>query len=109
MDDFEIRLRQAMDAAVADAQPPPAVMELVRRRYRRRISSLAAAAAAVIIVIAVAVPVLSAVRSGQGRAGGARGSGGLLFPGGGRLLLATHGDLEWLYPDGRQMLIASGF
>jgi hypothetical protein len=109
MSDFEARLRMAMDAAVADAQPPPAVMELVRRRYRRRSSLLAAAAVAVVAVVAAAFPVVSALQGGQGRSGAARGSGAPLFPGGGRMLLVTHADLAWLYPDGRETLIAAGF
>jgi hypothetical protein len=33
----------------------------------------------------------------------------LLLAGGGRMLLLAHGDLKWLYPDGRTVQIASGF
>jgi hypothetical protein len=107
MNDFERQLRETMSAMVADAEPPPAVMEQVRRRHRRRNARLAATAA-VIIAIAVA-PVINLLRAGAGQPGNGHASGRLLFPGGGRMLLEAHGDLKWLYPDGRTVQIASGF
>lgn len=109
MTDFERQLRDAMRAAVADAQPPPSVMDSVRRRYRRRNIWLAAASVVTLGVLAAAVPVAGAVQGGGGRPAHGRTSGAPLFPGGGRLLLDRHGDLEWLYPDGRTVRVASGF
>jgi hypothetical protein len=109
MSDFESQLRQAMSAAVADAQPPQAVMELVRRRNRRRNARLAVAGAVAIAVAVAVAPVVNALRSGGGRPAHGRTSGAPLFPGGGRILLRANGDLKWLYPDGRTVQIASGF
>jgi len=109
MNDFETQLGEAMRAAVADAQPPAAVMELVRRRYRRRNTWLAAAAAAAAVVIVTVVPVVSGLHGGRERGRHHHTTGGLLFAGGGRLLLLKRGDLEWLYPDGREVQIARGF
>jgi hypothetical protein len=76
--DFERQLREAMSAMVADAEPPPAVMEGVRRRHRRHNAWLASAGVVVAAVVAVA-PVVSALRTGEGRAGHGHPSGGLLF------------------------------
>ena len=109
MDDFEGQLRRAMSAMVTDAEPPPGVMDGVRRRHRRRNAGLAAACAAVVAVLLLAVPAVSALRSAVGQPGHGRVSGGPLFPGGGRMLLLAHGELMWLYPDGRRVLIGSGF
>jgi len=107
--DFERQLRDAMSAMVADAEPPPAVMERVRRRHRRHNAWLASAGVVVVAAVVAVAPVVSALRTGEGRAGHGHASGRLLFPGGGRMLLIAHGDLKWLYPDGRTMQIASGF
>src|SRR6266702_3368202 len=98
-----------MSAMVADAEPPPAVMERVRRRHRRHNAWLASAGVVVVAAVVAVAPVVSALRTGEGRAGHGHASGRLLFPGGGRMLLIAHGDLRWLYPDGRTMQIASGF
>jgi len=108
MNDFERQLREAMSAMVADAEPPPAVMERVRRRHRRRNARLAAAGAVTIAMMVAVAPVVSSLRAGAGPAHG-HSSGRLLFPGGGRMLLIAHGDLQWLYPGGRTVQIASGF
>jgi hypothetical protein len=109
MNDFERQLRDAMRAAVADAQPPPAVMDSVRRRYRRRSIWLAAASTVTLAVLVAVVPVAGAVGGGGGRPAHGRAPGAPLFPGGGRLLLDRQGVLEWLYPDGRTVRVASGF
>jgi hypothetical protein len=109
MNDFERQLREAMREAVADAQPPRSVMESVRRRYRRRRIWLAVATVVAAAVVVAVVPVAGAVGSGGGRPAHGRTSGAPLFPGGGRLLLYRHGALEWLYPDGRIVRLASGF
>src|SRR5262245_630982 len=98
-----------MRAAVADAQPPAAVMDSVRRRYRRRSIWLAAAGTVTLAVLIAVVPVGDAVAGGGGRPVLSRPSDDPLFPGGGRLLLDRHGVLEWLYPDGRTRRLASGF
>jgi hypothetical protein len=107
--DFERQLREAMSAMVADAEPPPAVMERVRRRHRRHNAWLASAGVVVVAAMVAVAPVVSALRTGEGQAGHGHTSGGLLFPGGGRMLVIADGDLKWLYPDGRTMQIASGF
>jgi hypothetical protein len=109
MNDFERQLRDAMRAAVADAQPPPAVMDSVRRRYRRRSIWLAAASTVTLAVLVAVVPVAGAVGGGGGRPAHGLASGAPLFPGCGRLLLDRQGVLEWLYPDGRTVRIAVGF
>jgi len=109
MSDFERQLREVMDAAVADAQPPSDVMELVRRRHRRRNARLAGASAVALAVLVAAVPVAGALRGGGGPPAHRHGSSAPLFPGGGRILTDHRGVLEWLYPDGRTVWIASGF
>lgn len=109
MSDFERQLREAMSAMVADAEPPPGVMERARRRHRRNNAWLASAGVVIVAAMVAVAPVVSALRTGEGRAGHGHTSGGLLFPGGGRMLLIADGDLKWLYPDGRTMQIASGF
>jgi hypothetical protein len=115
MSDIERQLREAMSAAVADAQPPRAVMELVRRRHRRRNTRVATAGVAILAVVVAAVPVASALLGG-GRPAHRPASAAALFPGGGRILFADPAGqqglgsrLEWLYPDGRTVAIASGF
>jgi hypothetical protein len=110
MNDFESQLREAMRAAVADGQPPPSVMDSVRRRYRRRTIWLAAASVVAVAILVAVVPVAGAVGGGGGgRPAHGRTSVAPLFPGGGRLLRYRHGALEWLYPDGRMVRLASGF
>jgi len=108
MSDIETKLREAMRTAVADAQPPRAVMELVLRRHRRRKTRLAAASAIALAVVVAAVPVAGVLRGGTGRPAH-RPAAAPLFPGGGRLLFADGAGLEWLYPDGRTVQFASGF
>src|SRR5262249_21511078 len=109
MNDFEHQLRDAMRAAVADAQPPPALIDSVRGRHRRRSIWLAAASTVTLAVVVAVVPVAGAVGGGGGRTSHGRVSGAPLFPGGGRLLLDRQGVLQWLYPDGRTVRVASGF
>jgi len=98
-----------MTAAVAECEPPRAIMELVRRRYRRRNRNIAAAGA---LTLAAAITV-TAVTGAVGRQPSPvreHRAAGPLFPGGGRILFATAaGALEWLYPDGRTAQVASGF
>src|SRR5262250_2491700 len=108
MNDFECELREAMRAAVADAQPPLSVMESVRWRHRRRKIWLTAASVVAIAILVAVVPAVGAMRGGGVRPAHGRTSGAPLFPGGGRLLLYRHGALEWLYPDGDTVRIASG-
>jgi hypothetical protein len=98
-----------MREAVADAQPPPLVMESVRRRYRRRSIWLAAASVVALAALVAVAPVAAALRGGGGRPVHGRTSGAPLFPGGGRLLLDRQGVLEWFYPDRRTVRVASGF
>lgn len=66
MSDLGRRLKEAMDAAVADAQPSPGLMDRVRRRHRHRSWMRPALAAAGLAVIAVAATtVLPGVLRGQ--------------------------------------------
>jgi hypothetical protein len=107
MTDLEQQLREVMDAAVADAEPRGDVMRLVRRRYRRRNMRMTAAVAVALAAIVAMVPLIGAVRGrppSRPPAPHVR-----LFPGGGRILLRSHGDLRWLYPDGQTVTIASGY
>ena len=108
MSDIETRLREAMRTAVADAQPPRAVMELVLRRHRRRKTRLAAASAIALAVVVAVVPIATALR-GAGPPAHGHASAAPLFPGGGRLLFADGAGLEWLYPNGRTVQFAAGF
>lgn len=106
MANLERQLRAAMSAAVADAELRGDVMELVRRRHRRRTTRMVAVSAMVLAAAVAAVPLASTLRGGVG---GAHRSRPVLFPGGGRILLGSHGDLRWLYPDGRTVTIAFGY
>jgi hypothetical protein len=109
MSDIETQLREAMRTAVADAQPPRMVMELVLRRHRRRNGRLAAASVIALAAVAAAVPLAGVLRSGAGRPAHRHAATAPLFPGGGRLLFADGTGLEWLYPDGRTVQFAPGF
>lgn len=109
MSEIETQLREAMRTAVADAQPPRAVMELVLRRHRRRNGRLVAASVIALAVAVAAVPLAGVLRSGAGRPAHRHAAAAPLFPGGGRLLFADGAGLEWLYPDGRTVQFASGF
>lgn len=107
MSDLEGRLREAMSAAVADAEPPSGLLDLVRRR-RRRTMRIAAASALALAVVVAAVPVGGAI---WGRARPDHAAAPVIpdFPGGGRMLFATTGSLAWYYPDGHTTAFASGF
>ena len=108
MSDIETQLREAMRTAVADAQPPRAVMELVLRRHRRRNARLAAVSAIALAAVVAVVPLAGVLRGGTGRPAH-RPASAPLFPGGGRLLFADGTGLAWLYPDGRTVQFAPGF
>jgi hypothetical protein len=114
---MEERLRDAITASVEGTGPAFEVMTAIRRRHRRRLRRLAAASAAVILV-AVAGAVFAATQlagtTGQHSAanpGKPREPRLTLpvFPGGGRLLLASAGVLRWLYPDGKTVRIPGSF
>ena len=114
--DLGERLRDAITASVEGAQPSFDVIDAVRRRHRRRLIWVAAASGvAVTAVIAAAVflgvpqggPVHPAPAAKTTAPSTTRATP--VFPGGGRLLLARGGRLEWLYPDGRTVLVARGF
>jgi hypothetical protein len=108
MSDLEERLRDAIDASLADAGPKFDVMAAVRNRHRWRLIR-AMATSVVIVALAVAAGVLIGVpRIGPGSAP-ATGQGLPVFPGGGRLLFADSHGLKWLYPDGKTVRIAAGF
>jgi hypothetical protein len=107
--DIEKQLKEAMTAAVAECEPPRAIMELVRRRYRRRNRNIAAAG---VLILAVAITVTAVTGAVGEPAAPVREhpAAGPLFPGGGRILFATAaGSLVWLYPNGRTAHIAFGF
>ncbi len=108
MNGLEQRLREAIDASVAGAEPSFDVLDAVRHRHRRRLMRVGAASGA-----AVAAVVGAAVFAGLPPGGLAHprpaATAARIFPGGGRLLLVHAGDLMWLYPDGRTIRIARGF
>ena len=108
MSDFESQLREAMNAAVADAEPPRPVLELVRRRYRRR-NAWSAVAGALALAVTVAAVLAAGALRGESRPVHQATSGSVAFPGGGKILVATGAGLAWLYPDGRTSQFASGF
>src|SRR5262249_27806532 len=112
MSDLEERLRDAIDASLADAEPKFDVMAAVRLRHRWRLLLQATAASAVIVAAAVAAAVLlAAPRIGPGgsaptpAASNTAKQAGPVFPGGGRLLFADRHGLKWLYPDGKTVRI----
>lgn len=112
----EERLRDAIAAAVEDAQPTFDVMAAVRsrhRRYRLRVAaSCAGAVCALVFLLTAGIHVglrpvhpPSAGPSKHVKTNARSRS----FPGGGRLLMAGGGVLSWLYPDGRTALIPGDF
>jgi hypothetical protein len=117
MTDLEQRIREAIEASVARAEPNGNVMDEVRRRHHRHLIWTAAAASAIAAsVVAVVLVVLAGALPG-GRPSPAAtktkpvppGRNVPVFPGGGRLLFADRHGLKWLYPDGRAVRIARGF
>ena len=114
MSDLQERLRDAMAASVDGAEPSFDPMTAVRRRHRQRLRRLAAAGAAAIISVTAATAVLAGrlAHPGHQAPGAATTSQNRrapVFPGGGRLLLASGGVLRWLYPDGRTIRIPGRF
>lgn len=108
------RLREAITASVEGAQPSFDVMTSVRRRHRRRLRRLTAAGAAAITAGIAAAVFVAAQPAGTARQHPASkpAKPGLalpVFPGGGRLLLASGGALRWLYPDGKTIGIPGSF
>lgn len=77
MNDFELRLRDAMSAAGGEP-PPPGLMEGIRRRHRHHLIRVGAGCVAVVAALAlVAPPVTHALRSaasGNGPASHGRGT-----------------------------------
>src|SRR5579859_567685 len=77
MTDFEMRLRAAMAAAVANEQPPRNLIQQVRRRHRRHTARVTVAGAASVAAAAVLVPVgIGAVGHGSAPAGRSRPEAG---------------------------------
>lgn len=109
MSDLEEWLRTSMADAVADAEPPNELMELVRRRHRRRGARLRSAAAAIAVLLVAAFVMARAWPAGAPHQAGGGTSHARLFPGGGRLLSVTARGLAWFYPDGRRAVIAPWF
>jgi hypothetical protein len=117
MSDLEERLRNAIDSSVEGAEPSFDVIDAVRRRHRRRlIRVIATSAATVMAVIAAAVLLGLPHRAAPHPPAAAKTNNPNslklttpVFPGGGRLLLANGGGLEWLYPGGRAVQIAGDF
>ena len=108
MTNLEERLRDAIDASLADAEPRFDVMAAVRLRHRRRLIRTAAASVAFVAAAAVAV-VLGAPGIEPGGSEPAAKQAVPVFPGGGRLLFADQHGLKWLYPDGKTVRISAGF
>src|SRR5258707_11567530 len=97
MSNLEYQLREAMRAAVVDAEPRGEVMELVRRRYRRRNMRIAAVSALALATAVAAVPLADAWRGG-GPPAHPHSPAVRLFPGGGRILLRSDGELPRVSP-----------
>src|SRR5258708_34265051 len=100
MSNLEYQLREAMRAAVVDAEPRGEVMELVRRRYRRRNMRIAAVSALALATAVAAVPLAGAWRGG-GPPAHRPPPQGRLVPGGGRLHLPSGRGVRGAYPGGR--------
>ncbi len=119
MSDLEERLREAISASVAGAEPTFDVMSAVRRRHRRWLFRVTAAMAAAVTAATAAAVLLGAPHGKLGHAAPAASAtkpnaanhASPLFPGGGRLLLSGGdvGGLTWLYPDGKTVRFAPGF
>src|SRR6266700_3676740 len=114
MSDLEERLRDAIDASVADAEPKFDVMAAVRLRHRWRLLRATAASAVMVAAAVAAAVLLAAPRIGPGGSAPPAASKTAkpavpVFPGGGRLLFADRHGLKWLYPDGKTVRIARGF
>ncbi len=115
MSDLEERLRDAIDASLADAEPKFDVMAAVRRRHRWRLMRATAASAVIVAAAVAAAVLLDGPRIGPGGSAPAPATSNTakqmvpVFPGGGRLLFADKRGLKWLYPDGKTVRIARGF
>jgi hypothetical protein len=111
MDDLEERIREAVDASVADAEPRPSIIDAVRSRHRRHLMRVAAASVMTVAAVAAAVVTLALPRGGHSSPTRLLKTRHALaaFPGGGRLLFADRGGLNWLYADGREVRITAGF
>jgi hypothetical protein len=114
MNDLESRLRQAMDATVADAAAPTAIFEQLLRRHRRRNAVTVACSAVCVAILVVVVPLSSGLIGTRATSGQPGAGGATLFRGGGRILFRASkalkgADLKWLYPDGRITVVATNF
>lgn len=116
MSDLEERVRDAIDASLADAEPKFDVLAAVRRRHRWRLMRATAASAVIVAAAVAAAVLLVAPRIGPGGPAPAATPATSntakpavpVFPGGGRLLFADRHGLKWLYPDGKTVRIALG-
>jgi hypothetical protein len=111
MNDLESRLRRAMDAAVAGANPPAAIFERMLKRHRRRNAITVAGSLMCAAILIIAVPLSAGLTGAKTTSGQENAGTAALFPGGGRILYRasktlTGADLKWLYPDGRTTLVA---
>ncbi len=116
MNTLEDRLRAATRAAartIADGSAPPLMLPARRlhraavpggRGWRHWIAPITAAAA----VLAVVTGLLAIASRLPGRPTVSHAHA-VIFPGGGRILVADGHGLTWLYPDGTTTTIAPGF
>ncbi len=117
MSDLEERLREAISASVAGAEPKFDVMDAVRRRHRRHLLRVTGASVIAAVTVVVAVVLLGVPHGARPHSSPAATPAKshaakqavAVFPGGGRLLFADRHGLKWLYPDGRTVRIARGF
>jgi hypothetical protein len=114
MNDLESRLRQAMDAAVANASPPAAIFERMRKRHRRRNAVTAVGAVLGVAILVVSVPLSGGLIRAKANNEQKAGRTTALFPGGGRILYRASetvkgAALKWMYPDGRTTVVARNF
>ncbi|HET7017646.1 MAG TPA: ABC transporter substrate-binding protein [Streptosporangiaceae bacterium] len=64
MSDFEQWLRRSLDAAVADADPPEEIMQLVLKKHTQRVIRLIVSATAAVVLLTGAVPLARAWHGG---------------------------------------------
>ena len=111
MTDLPGRIKEAVTASVRDVQPRRDLLGAVYARYRRgRLVRVAIGAAAAMVALAGALTLAAGLwQSARGPVTGRHHAHAALFPGGGRVLLASGGTLRWVYADGRTQWIRGSF
>ncbi len=111
MTDLPGRIKAAVTASVADAEPPPGLLEAVHTRYRRgrRMRAAIGAAAAMAVLAGALTLAARPWQSSPAPVTGRHHAHAALFPGGGRVLLASGGTLRWVFPDGHTQWLPGSF